>query len=183
LKTWKKLSKTVREFPAEAWLPKEKTMIRFLRFSDAGFAETFQKISERGETTPSGVVETVQEILADVRKRGDAALCEYTERFDRLKLEASTLEVSAAEIEQALAAVDKDTLATLQLAADRIAAFHEKQKEVTWLSDDEPDLQRLELVKLSWLCQCLMAWSTLTSWRQLISLELTGFSSLVGLRR
>lgn len=121
-------------------------MIRFLRFSDAGFAETFAEITARGETPPAGVVQTVQEILADVRKRGDDALCEYTERFDRLKLEAGTLEVSALEIEQALAAVDNDTLATLQLAADRIAAFHIKQKETTWLSDDEPDIQLGQMV-------------------------------------
>jgi histidinol dehydrogenase len=121
-------------------------MIRFLRFSDAGFAETFGEITARGETPPAGVVQTVQEILADVRKRGDDALCEYTERFDRLKLEAGTLEVSALEIEQALAAVDSDTLATLQLAADRIAAFHNKQKETTWLSADEPDIQLGQMV-------------------------------------
>ncbi|MBE0575493.1 MAG: histidinol dehydrogenase [Desulfuromonadales bacterium] len=121
-------------------------MIRFLRFSDAGFAETFGEITARGEMPPAGVVQTVQEILADVRKRGDDALCEYTERFDRLKLEAGTLEVSALEIEQALAAVDSDTLATLQLAADRIAAFHNKQKETTWLSDDEPDIQLGQMV-------------------------------------
>ena len=121
-------------------------MIRFLRFSDAGFAETFRGITARGETTPAGVVETVQKILADVRERGDEALFEYTERFDRLKLEAATLEVSAVEIERAMAAVDRDTLATLQLAADRIAAFHSKQKEATWLSDDEPDLQLGQMV-------------------------------------
>ncbi len=121
-------------------------MIRFLRFSDAGFAENFREISERGESTPPGVLETVQEILNDVRKRGDAALFEYTERFDRLKLDAATLEVSADEIAQALAAVDSKTLATLQLAADRIAAFHAKQKEETWLSDDEPDIRLGQMV-------------------------------------
>ncbi|RLB67251.1 MAG: histidinol dehydrogenase, partial [Deltaproteobacteria bacterium] len=121
-------------------------MIRFLRFSDAGFDETLRAISDRGEMLPAGVVETVQEILADVRERGDAALCEYTEHFDRLKLEPETLEVSAAEVEQALAAVDSDTLATLQLAADRIAAFHLKQREETWLSNDEADIQLGQMV-------------------------------------
>jgi len=121
-------------------------MIRFLHFSDAGFADAFREISERGDTAPAGVLETVQGILADVRARGDAALCEYTERFDRLKLEAGSLEVSAKELEQALAAVDSETLATLQLAADRIAAFHRKQKEETWLSDDEPGIQLGQMV-------------------------------------
>jgi len=121
-------------------------MIRFLQFSDAGFEEAFRTISERGETTPAGILQTVEEILANVRKRGDAALCEYTERFDRLKLDATTLEVSATEIEQALAAVDQDTLVTLQLAADRIADFHRRQKEETWLTDDEPDIQLGQMV-------------------------------------
>jgi histidinol dehydrogenase len=121
-------------------------MIRFLRFSDAGFAETFRQISERGDTTPAGVIDTVQEILQAVRERGDAALFAYTERFDRLKLTAETLEVTAAEIAQALAVVDSDTLATLQLAADRIAAFHSKQKETTWLADDEPDIRLGQMV-------------------------------------
>lgn len=121
-------------------------MIRFLRFSDAGFAEDFREISERGETTPPGVLQTVQEILNDVRKRGDAALCEYTARFDRLSLTTDTLEVSAVEIAQALADTDSETLATLKLAADRIATFHAKQKEETWLSDDEPDIQLGQMV-------------------------------------
>ena len=121
-------------------------MIRFLQFSDAGFEEAFRTISERGETTPAGILQTVEAILADVRERGDAALYEYTERFDRLKLDATTLEVSIAEIEQALAAVDRETLTTLQLAADRIASFHRRQKEETWLTDDEPDIRLGQMV-------------------------------------
>lgn len=116
-------------------------MIRFLRFSDTNFNEDFRKISERGESTPVGVVETVEEIIADVRERGDAALFEYTERFDRLKLDHLSVEVSAAEIDAALEAVDSETLGRLQLAADRIAAFHKKQKEGTWLSEEDPDIK------------------------------------------
>jgi len=121
-------------------------MIRFLQFSDAGFAEAFRTIIERGEATPSGILQTVEEILADVRRRGDAALYEYTERFDRLKLDAATLEVSSTEMEQALAEVEPDTLATLQLAAERIADFHRRQKEETWLTDDEPDIRLGQMV-------------------------------------
>jgi histidinol dehydrogenase len=121
-------------------------MIRFLRFSDPDFSENFRTISERGEATPAGVMETVQGILADVRERGDVALCEYTERFDRLKLDASSLEVSPAEIEEALAAVDDETFARLKLAAERIAAFHQKQKEETWLDENEPDIKLGQMV-------------------------------------
>ncbi|MGW8312278.1 MAG: histidinol dehydrogenase [Desulfuromonadales bacterium] len=121
-------------------------MIRILRFSDPDFADTFRRISERAEAVPAGVVETVQEILADIRVRGDVALCDYTERFDRLKLDAATLEVSKAELNQALSEVDRDALAALQLAADRIADFHRKQLEETWLADDEPDIRLGQMV-------------------------------------
>ena len=121
-------------------------MIRFLRFSDSNFADEFRTISERGEATPAAIIKTVEEIIADVRKRGDEALCEYTERFDRLALNAAGLEVIQAEIDAALASVDRDTLQTLQLAADRIAAFHEKQKEETWLNEDEGDIKLGQMV-------------------------------------
>jgi len=121
-------------------------MIQFLRFSDPDFSTSFRSISERGESTPVEIMQTVQEILAAVRSRGDAALCEYTARFDRLQLTAETLEVSKEEIELALTQVDAETLQLLQLAADRIAAFHSKQKEETWLSDDEDDIQLGQMV-------------------------------------
>jgi len=115
-------------------------MIQMLRFSDPGFAEAFRKIEERGEAAPAGVVETVQTIIADVRARGDQAVFEYTSRFDRLDLTAATVEVTAAEIDQAMAAVSPRSLAALELAAKRIAEFHRKQKTETWLSTDETDV-------------------------------------------
>lgn len=122
-------------------------MIRFLRFSDPDFKETFRQILERAETVPPEVEQTVQEILADVRVRGDQALFEYTARFDRLSLSAQSLQVSRAEIDRALAEVDPGALQALKLAAERIANFHRKQKEETWLSSDEPDVQVGQMVR------------------------------------
>jgi histidinol dehydrogenase len=122
-------------------------MIRFLRFSDPDFEEVFRQILERSETVPPEIERTVQDILADVRARGDQALFEYTARFDRLCLTAQTLQVSRAEIAQALSEVDPGALAALQLAAERIAAFHRKQKEETWLSRDEDDVQVGQMVR------------------------------------
>ena len=122
-------------------------MIRFLRFSDADFEQTFATISARSEAVPAEIEQTVQTILQDVRQRGDAALCDYTARFDRLELTATSLEVTVAEIDQAMTQVAPDVLATLQLAADRIAAFHQKQKEETWLSEDEADVKLGQMVR------------------------------------
>lgn len=121
--------------------------MRFLRFSDSDFEAVFREILQRAETVPAGVEQTVAEILAQVRSRGDQALFEYTKRFDRLQLAEETLQVSRAEIDQALEQVQGVALEALRLAAARIATFHRRQKEETWLTDDEPDLQLGQMVR------------------------------------
>ena len=67
-------------------------------------------------------------ILDDVRARGDAAVLEHTRRFDGIALSADGMRVTAAEVDAALSACDAGTLAALELAADRIRAFHERQR-------------------------------------------------------
>ncbi|WP_306117706.1 MULTISPECIES: histidinol dehydrogenase [unclassified Roseitalea] len=69
----------------------------------------------------------VRGIIADVRARGDAAVHEFTARFDRLDLSAVPMRVGAREIAAARQAVDAETLAALELARARIAAHHERQ--------------------------------------------------------
>ena len=122
-------------------------MIKILHFSDPGFADAFRVIEERGENPPAGVEETVAAIIADVRRRGDAALFEYTERFDRLPLSAATVEIGREEIERARAEIDPQSRAALELAAARIARFHEKQKTQTWLSTEEEDILLGQMVR------------------------------------
>ena len=73
-------------------------MIRILRFSDPGFNKAFQQIQERSTTVPQEVLRTVESIIQDFRERGDAALMEYTHRFDRLKLGPENIEVTESEI-------------------------------------------------------------------------------------
>lgn len=75
----------------------------------------------------------VAEILAAVRERGDAALVEYTNRLDRRRLTAAAeLEIPRAELEAALAALPAAQRAALTAAAERIRAFHERQKQASW---------------------------------------------------
>lgn len=80
--------------------------------------------------TPAAAVERV---LHDVATRGDAALLEWTERIDGVRLD--TLAVDAADIRAAEAALDADLHAALRLAADRIRAFHALQPVSSWTSD------------------------------------------------
>lgn len=100
----------------------------FLNATDAGFESDFQKLlSAKREDSPD-VDDTVAGIIAEVRARGDAAVIELTEKFDRVTLTPETLRISGAEIAQAAASVPEAERAALTLAADRIRAYHERQR-------------------------------------------------------
>ena len=116
-------------------------MIPIYKFDDPGFDLALKKIIDRGEQAPEGVEETVRDIIASVRQRGDAALFELTAKFDRLTLTAGSIQVTAAELDRAMQVVEPEALEALELAAARIAAYHEKQMPETWISKDEPDVQ------------------------------------------
>ncbi len=99
-----------------------------LVYGTAGFAEAFARLLDDKRETSVEVNTVVAEILDDVRRRGDAALLDYTRRFDRMAIDAAGLAIGPAEVEAALAACAADTLAALQLAAGRIEDFHRRQK-------------------------------------------------------
>lgn len=122
-------------------------MMRILKFSDPDFAKQFQLIERRADEIPDDVEETVKTIIAAVRQRGDEALFELSRKFDRIDLTTENIEVSDVEIDSAMAAVSAESLAALQLAADRIASYHAKQKQETWLSTDEDDVLLGQLVR------------------------------------
>ncbi len=97
---------------------------------DPGFAAAFARLVESARDTDSGVANDTAAIITDVRIRGDAALFELTERFDRIDLAATGMAVSEREIDAACAEVAPELMAALTLAADRIRAFHELQRPV-----------------------------------------------------
>lgn len=111
--------------------------MKFLDMRDPGFDEQFDGILSRGEQVGKEVEVAVLEIIADVRTRGDAALLDYTRRFDRLETDAGGLLVTDAEIDRAFAEAGEEDLATLRLAVDRVTRFHEKQKQKSWLDAGE----------------------------------------------
>lgn len=80
----------------------------------------------------------VNEILNGVRTEGDAAVLRYTERFDRVKLEAGQLRVTDQEIQAAYDRVELRFIEALRRAAANIRSFHEKQKRTSWM-DVQPD--------------------------------------------
>lgn len=93
-----------------------------------GFEAAFRLLLAAKREVSEDVDLTVRDIIADVAARGDAALIDYTTRFDDQTLTPHTLRISPAEIETALAASPRQALAALELAKARIEAYHTKQK-------------------------------------------------------
>jgi len=86
------------------------------------------------ETADEKLEATVASILADVKKRGDAALLEYTQRFDRLNVSrAAALELPQAELRAAFAGLPAAQRTALELAAQRVTAYHQKQAQGSWI--------------------------------------------------
>ncbi|MDX3911312.1 MAG: histidinol dehydrogenase [Sphingobium sp.] len=92
------------------------------------FAEAFTALVNARREADEDVSRDVAAILKRVRNEGDGALADYTQRFDRHDLEASGWAIPAAERKAALAGISSELRDALELAADRIAAYHEKQK-------------------------------------------------------
>lgn len=105
-----------------------------LNIKDADFEQGFQQMLNAKREDSADVNTTVATIIADVRHRGDAALCELTSRFDRLDLTPETLRFTAAEIEAQVAMVSPEDRAALALAAERIRAYHARQmpEDASW---------------------------------------------------
>lgn len=102
-------------------------MPQFLTTSDPEFEQQFQALLSMKREDAPDVQDTVSEIISKVRREGDAALVELTEKFDRVSLTPETLAISEDEIEAAIEQVTDEEVGALRLAADRIRAYHEFQ--------------------------------------------------------
>lgn len=99
-----------------------------LSTADADFETRFKDLLAGKREVSEDVDQVVRAILEDVRARGDAAVVEYTNRFDRVSVSSiAELRVTAEEIEAATAAVEPATLDALKLARDRIHSHHARQ--------------------------------------------------------
>ncbi len=95
---------------------------------DSTFERDFEVLLGSKRESSDDVGAVVANILADVRERGDAAVLDCTERFDKLRLTPETLRFAPGEIAAAAGRISPEVRSALQLAHDRIQAHHEKQK-------------------------------------------------------
>lgn len=103
-------------------------MPQFLDFSQPDFEARFAALLDAKREDSPDVDDAVAAIIADVRSRGDAAVIELTERYDRIALSPDELRLQPEEIAKAIEDVSAEDRAALELAAERITAYHERQR-------------------------------------------------------
>ena len=102
------------------------------------FVPRLEALTAWSEERDAEVAARVQSILADVRARGDQALVEFSNRFDRRQVSSmAELEVSQAQMQAALAAIPAEQRQALEQAAERVRSYHEHQRQESWQYRDE----------------------------------------------
>lgn len=117
-------------------------MIQIKRFNstDSDFNSNLDKLLAFENAQDDAVDSTVANILADIKKRKDTALVEYTNRFDRLSVtSAQALELTQNDLQQSLAALPSIQRNALEQAAERVRSYHEKQQLNSWQYTDSDD--------------------------------------------
>jgi histidinol dehydrogenase len=112
-------------------------MPQFLDAQAADFEAAFTTLLNAKREDSPDVDIIVADVIADVRARGDEAVLELTEKFDRIKLTPDTMRVTADEVEEAASQVAPDVRAALELAATRIAVYHSRQmpEDAEWTDE------------------------------------------------
>jgi len=120
-----------------SWMGGEMNIKR-LSTKQAGFDAQLNQLLAFEATADEKLEATVAGILADVRKRGDAAVLEYTRKFDRLPLEnAAAMELPRAELRMAFDGLPAGQRSALEQAAQRVTGYHRKQVQASWSYTDD----------------------------------------------
>lgn len=109
--------------------------IEIRRFSSqqADFAQQMEGLLSWESVSDAAVQKTVADIIYDIRTRGDEALIEFTNKFDRMEVSSmAELELNQQQLQEALDGLPADRREALLVAAERVRAYHEKQKQDSW---------------------------------------------------
>jgi len=111
--------------------------IEDLRNSAWRFNQRLKFLANRGQMVEEEYEPTVREIIKKVKEEGDKALIEYTKLYDKQEITAQTMEVPFEELENAYNDLEEDIKSALEIAYERIRRFHEKQKENSFIVEEE----------------------------------------------
>jgi len=107
--------------------------IRKLNTADSGFRAAFTALLDRAQELDQKVEGVVRDVIQNVRTRGDAALLDYTARFDRwTPASAAALEIPGSRLTEAAKKIPADQRKALEAAAQRVRAYHERQRIDSW---------------------------------------------------
>lgn len=107
--------------------------IRRLQSDTAQFSSDLRQLLAFEATQDASIEDACRDILHQIRQRGDAALIEYTHRFDGVQVQHATeLEIAHDELQHALDALPAEQRAALEAAAQRIRQYHEHQRGKSW---------------------------------------------------
>ncbi len=112
-------------------------MIKHLDTRTDDFAASLKSLLSSNNAPDQSVYASVAKIISDVRTRGDDALLEYTNRFDRRTARIESLTITPQDCASALARIPTTLRTSLEHAASRIREFHDKQKQATWTYEDD----------------------------------------------
>jgi histidinol dehydrogenase len=120
---------------------------RRLSYTQAPDWEMIRTWQEERRQTDSSIEEGVRSILSDVRQSGDAALSEYSRRFDCPDFDISRIKATPDDMKLAAESVDPYDLEVIAEAAGNIRSYHDKQREQSWIASDSPDILLGQLIK------------------------------------
>ena len=112
--------------------------MRIVRLTEDTRKDILDRLLKRSPNNYSEYETVVADIITDVRTNGDQAVFACTKKFDKWDVTAETIRVTAAEIEEAFAAIEEEFVMVMNRAAANIKAFHEKQLRNSWI-DTRPD--------------------------------------------
>ena len=106
--------------------------MKIIKYSDSDFRNTLRKVVDRADVDLVVHDATVREILKQIKERGDAALLDFTSRFDQYDLSVEEIRVTPSEVAEAHNNVSYEGVEALKRAAENIREFHEHQKQESW---------------------------------------------------
>ena len=115
--------------------------MRIIKANDVEFGDFFRELRQRGGAFTPELLAAVVDIVRDVAARGDAALFDYTAKFDNYELSAATVEVTEEEKKEALSGVQQKDLDVISLAAKRIEKYHKNQTTQSWFVNNEEGVE------------------------------------------
>ncbi len=111
--------------------------MEIIKYDSEQGKQLFNRLLNRSKQNEGKFQETVDEILKNIKQNGNKAVFEYTKKFDGFDVNEKNFKVTRAEIKKAYAETDQDLVEVMEKAAERISAYHQKQKLNSWLEPNE----------------------------------------------